>query len=164
LTLERAGAYGAVLTMCGMFGSLLGSVLPLRVPRRRPFLVGAGLLMPLAAFGCFTSTSPVVLLPSLVLFGLVSTVFVPVMLTIPMEAPQIGPMRAGVAVSVILAAGNLSGFVAPLLVGVVRDATGTFAVGLGGAALLALVLAVCGVLVPETGPVASARAEAAPSV
>ena len=163
LTLERAGAYGAVLTMCGMFGSLLGSVLPLQIPRRRPFLVGAGLLMPLTAFGCFVTPAPMVLLPSLVLFGLVSTVFVPVMLTIPMEAPQIGPTRAGVAVSVILAAGNLSGFVAPLLVGAVRDATGTFAVGLGGAALLALVLAVSGLLVPETGPVA-AKAEAARSV
>ena len=101
-----AGAYGAVLTMCGMFGSLLGSVLPLQIPRRRPFLVGAGLLMPLTAFGCFVTPAPMVLLPSLVLFGLVSTVFVPVMLTIPMEAPQIGPTRAGVAVSVILAAGN----------------------------------------------------------
>ena len=131
--------------------------------RSRPFLVGAGLLMPLTAFGCFVTPAPMVLLPSLVLFGLVSTVFVPVMLTIPMEAPQIGPTRAGVAVSVILAAGNLSGFVAPLLVGAVRDATGTFAVGLGGAALLALVLAVSGLLVPETGPVA-AKAEAARSV
>ena len=164
LSLERAGAYGAVLTMCGMFGSLLGSVLPLRVPRRRPFLIGAGLLMPLAGFGCFMTMEPVVLLPSLVLFGLVSTVFVPAMLTIPMEAPQIGPTRAGVAVSVILAAGNLSGFVVPLLVGAMRDATGTFAIGLAGTALLALALAACGVLVSETGPVPATRAEAASSV
>lgn len=163
-TLERAGALAAVLTMCGMFGSLAGSVLPLRVPRRRPFLLGAGLLMPVAAFGCFMTATPAVLLPCLVLFGLTSTVFVPVMLTIPMESPQIGPLRAGVAVSVILAAGNLSGFVVPLVVGAARDASGTFAVGLGAAGLLALALAVCGLLVPETGPIGAPRQDAARSV
>lgn len=164
LSLERAGALAAVLTMFGMFGSLLGSVLPLRMPRRRPFLIGAGLLLPVAAFGCFMTAAPVVLLPSLALFGLTSTVFVPVMLTIPMESSRIGPLRAGVAVSVILAAGNLSGFVLPLLVGALRDASGTFVVGLGGAGLLALVLAACGLLVPETGPVDAAEPAVARSV
>lgn len=152
-SLERAGAVAAVLTIFGMIGSLLGSVLPMRLPRRRPFLIAAGIALPIAAFGCYTTTSPLVLFPSLALFGISTSVFIPVMLTIPMESPRIGPSRAGVAVAVILGAGNLSGFVLPLVVGALRDATGSFVLGLAGAGLLALALAVSGVLVPETGPV-----------
>jgi hypothetical protein len=75
------------------------------------------------------------------------------MLTIPMESARIGPARAGVAVSVILGAGNLSGFLLPLLVGAVRDTSGSFVLGLGIAGCLALVLAVSALVIPETGPV-----------
>ncbi len=129
-SLERAGQTASVLTIFGMVGSLLGSVLPMRFPRRKPFLLLAGLLMPIAGVGCFLGTSNAVLLPSLAVFGVATSIFIPVMMTIPMEAARIGPARAGVAVSVILGAGNFSGFVVPLLVGTARDVSGTFVLGL----------------------------------
>jgi cyanate permease len=159
-SLERAGAIASILTLFGMVGSLLGSVLPLRIPRRRPFLIGAGLVLPVAAFGCFTTSSSIVLLPSLALFGVSTAIFIPVMLTIPMEVARIGGARSAVAVAVILGAGNLSGFVLPLAIGALRDGTGSFTLGLGVAAVLALALAGAGVLVPETGP-GSVRSEVA---
>ncbi|MEI6664625.1 MAG: MFS transporter [Chloroflexota bacterium] len=158
-SLERAGQTASVLTIFGMIGSLLGSVLPMRFPRRKPFLLLAGLLMPVAGVGCFLGTSNAVLLPSLALFGVATSIFIPVMMTIPMEASRIGPARAGVAVSVILGAGNFSGFVVPLLVGTARDVSGTFVFGLAIAGCLALALAVSALVIPETGPVLARPAQ-----
>jgi NNP family nitrate/nitrite transporter-like MFS transporter len=152
-SLERAGQTASVLTIFGMIGSLLGSVLPMKFPRRKPLLLLAGVLMPIAGVGCFMSTSNAVLLPSLALFGVATSIFIPVMMTIPMESARIGPARAGVAVSVILGAGNLSGFVVPLLVGTARDVSGTFVLGLAIAGCLALAMAAVALVIPETGPV-----------
>lgn len=150
-SLEKAGVVASVLALFGIVGSLLGSTLPGRFPRRRPFLIVAGLLMPVTAIGAFVTSNPTVLYPSLALFGVVSWVFIPVVFTIPMELPGMTPERVGVTTAVVLCVGNLSGFVAPLLVGAMRDATGTFASGLTVVSLLAVGLAVAGWLMPETG-------------
>ncbi len=155
-SLEKAGAVASVLALFGIVGSLLGSTLPVRFPRRRPFLIVAGLLMPITAIGAYATSSPAVLYPSLALFGVVSWVFIPVVFTIPMELPGMTPERVGVTTAVVLCLGNLSGFVAPLVVGAVRDATGAFALGLTVVSLLAASLAVAGWLMPETGtPIAT---------
>lgn len=156
-SLEKAGAVASVLALFGIFGSLLGSALPVRFPRRRPFLITAGFLMPITAIGTFATANPVVLYPSLALFGMVSWVFIPVVFTIPMELPGMTPGRVGVTTAVVLCVGNLSGFFAPLIVGAVRDATGAFALGLTVVSLLAAALALAGWLMPETGVVRPAE-------
>ena len=150
-SLERAGSLAALLSFCAILGSLLGATLPARFPRRRPFLIAAGLLIPVAALGCFTSSSPVLLYPSVALFGIIGAVFMPVVFTIPMELPHMTPERVGVAVAAVLSVGNLSGFVAPLFVGFLRDQTGAFSLGLGVVALSGFSLALAGYLIPETG-------------
>ncbi len=150
-SLEKAGAVAGLLALFGIIGSLLGSTLPVRFRRRRPFLIIAGLLLPLTAIGSFVSSNPLLLYPSVSLFGVMSWVFIPVVFTIPMELPRMTPERVGVTVAVVLSMGNLSGFAASLVVGLIRDRTGVFSVGLMIAALLAVGLAVAGYLMPETG-------------
>jgi len=150
-SLERAGGIGALLALFGIGGALLGSTLPVRFPRRRPFLIAAGVLMPVAALGTLLGASPLVMLPSVALFGVLSWVFIPVVFTIPMELPRMNPARVGMTVAVFLTAGNLSGFVVPLLVGSLRDQTGALTLGLVGAAMLPVALAASGYLMPETG-------------
>ena len=61
------------------------------------------------------------------------------------------PERVGIATALVLAIGNTSGFLAPLMVGLVRDTTGAFSLGLIVAGSLGLVLAAAGWLMPETG-------------
>ncbi len=114
-------------------------------------MIIAGLLLPLTAIGSFVSSNPLLLYPSVSLFGVMSWVFIPVVFTIPMELPRMTPERVGVTVAVVLSMGNLSGFAASLVVGLIRDRTGVFSVGLMIAALLAVGLAVAGYLMPETG-------------
>ncbi|MSQ42323.1 MAG: MFS transporter [Dehalococcoidia bacterium] len=155
-SLEKAGTVGGMLSFFGIVGSLLGSTLPVRLPHRRPFLITAGLVIPVAAFGCFASANPLLLYPSVVVLGVMGWIFMPVVFTIPMELPGMTPERVGIVVATVLGAGNLSGFVAPLFVGYLRDQTGAFSLGLGIASSLALVLALCGYLMPETGGRAAA--------
>lgn len=150
-TLERAGTLGAILALFGIGGSLLGSTLPVRFPRRRPFLIGAGLLLPIVSLGTFTTTSALVLYPSLMVLGILAWIAMPLMFTIPMELPGMTPARVGVTTALVLAIGNSSGFFSPLIVGLLRDATGAFSAGLLFAACLGLLLALSGWLMPETG-------------
>jgi len=150
-SLERAGTLGALLALFGIGGSLLGSTLPVRFPQRRPFLIGAGLLLPIVALGTFTTMSVWVLYPSLATLGILAWISMPLMFTIPMELPGMTPARVGVTTALVLAIGNTSGFFAPLIVGALRDATGAFSSGLLFAAVLGLALAAAGWLMPETG-------------
>ncbi len=150
-SLEQAGTTGAILGAVGIVGSVLGSGLPARYPRRRPFLIVAGVLLPVFAAGCFVANVPLLLLACVPVFGILGWVFMPIVFTIPMELPNMTPERVGVTVGIVLSAGNLSGFVFPFLVGFLRDLTGSFMLGFGICALMALALAAAGYLMPETG-------------
>jgi cyanate permease len=160
-TLQQAGAIASLLAVAGIAGSLLGSVLPARFPARRPYLIAAGMLIPVAAFGSFTTAQPVVLYPSLVLLGVAGWLFFPALFTIPMELPGVTPERVGTMVAFVLSTGNTGGFLAPLVVGALRDATGSYTPGLAMAAVLALGLAVAGYIIPETAAAATRSRERA---
>jgi ACS family tartrate transporter-like MFS transporter len=160
-SLQRAGIVVGVLSVFGIVGALLGSALPFRTGVRRPFIVGSGVLMPIAALGCFAIDSPLVLYPAAALFGIGAWLYFPVAFTIPLEIPGLRPEAAAAMVSTALSIGNLSGFLAPLMVGLVRDLTGDFRIGLGICALLPLGLILAGLLLPETGP---GRARARPVI
>jgi CP family cyanate transporter-like MFS transporter len=150
-TPEQAGTTGAILGGFGILGSLLGSTLPSRFPKRRPFLIVSGVLLPVFAVGCFLVNSPFVLLVAIPIFGILGWVFMPIVFTIPMELPNMTSDRVGVVIAIVLSAGNLSGFVFPLLVGYLRDLTGGFLLGFAICALMSLGLAAAGYLMPETG-------------
>ena len=151
-SLERAGAMAAIPSFFGIVGSLLGSALPVGLGRRRPLIIVSGAVMPVAAFGTFVSEAPLLLFPGLALFGMLSWLYFPSALTMPMELRGMTPERAAVAVATMLSMGSVSGFFSPLLVGYLRDQTGNFVAGLTICALMPLTLLVVGLLLPETGP------------
>lgn len=156
-SLQKAGNIAGLLSLLGIAGSLLGSVLPFQVGLRRPFLIIPGLFMPLIGLGCFLTDTSVILYPSVGLLGILGWLYFPVMFTIPMELPNMTPRRVGMTVAIVLGMGNLTGFFAPLLVGFLRDQTGSFWLGLLICSLAPLSLLVVGYLLPETGPNAKAK-------
>ncbi|MDA1061353.1 MAG: MFS transporter [Chloroflexi bacterium] len=151
-SLERAGAMAAIPSFFGIVGSLLGSGLSVGLGRRRPLIIASGAVMPFAALATFVSESPLLLFPGLALFGMLSWLYFPSALTMPMELRGMTPERATVAVATMLSMGNVSGFFSPLLVGYLRDQTGSFVIGLTICALLPVTLLLAGLLLPETGP------------
>ena len=153
LSLEQAGTISGLLSLTGIIGALLGSTLPVRIPQRRPFLIAGGLGIPLFAAGAIAFDAPLLLYPSILVLGVIGWIFVPVVFTIPMEIPGMTASRVGIAVAIVLGAGNLAGFFVPLMVGYLRDQVGSFTPGLAIACALAPILAVCAYAMPETGPV-----------
>ena len=151
-TLERAGQVVAIPSFFGIVGSLTGSVLSMRLGRRKPFIIVAGLLMPIAVFGSFASESPLTLYPSLALLGFGSWLHLPSVLTMPMEFRGVTLERATLSVAMLLTLGNITGFLSPLMIGYLRDQTGSFELGLTICAALPLTLIIAGLLLPETGP------------
>lgn len=151
-SLEEAGAIGGLLSFFGIVGALLGSTLPVRIPQRRPFLVAGGVGIPLAAAGAILLDQPA-LYGALLMLGIVGWIFMPVVFTIPMEIPGMTGARVGIAVALVLGAGNLAGFFIPLMVGYLRDLSGSFTLGLALACALAPLMALGALAMPETGPV-----------
>ena len=160
-SLERAGQVVAIPSFFGIVGALVGSALPVRIGLRRPLIIVAGVVMPIAVFGSFISESPLVLFPSLALLGFVSWIHFPSVMTMPMEFPGATLERATLSFATMMTIGNVSGFFSPLMVGLLRDQTGSFGLGFTICVAFPLSLIIAGLLVPETGPRGRARTTSA---
>ena len=160
-SLERAGQMVAIPSFFGIVGSLIGSALPVRLGLRRPIIIAAGLLLPFAVVGSFITDAPIVLLPSLALLGTVSWIHFPSIITMPMEFRGVTLERATLSVATMLTVGNVTGFLAPLMIGFLRDQTGGFTLGFAICVVCPLTLTAAGLLLPETGP--RGRREPAPA-
>ena len=156
-TLERSGQVVAIPSFFGIIGSLVGSWLPVALGRRKPLIMLPGFVMPFAVLGCFVTDAPYVLFPSLALLGFATWLHFPSGLTVLMELGGARLERATLSVAMMLTIGNITGFFSPLIVGFLRDQTGSFGLGFTICAVFPLTLIVAGLLLPETGPRGPAR-------
>jgi ACS family tartrate transporter-like MFS transporter len=101
-------------------------------------LLGAGLTLaldPILAMGCFCLAG----------FGISGSL--PTFWNLP--TAWLGPAAAAGGIAVINSIGNISGYVAPQMVGVLRDATGSYEVPMVAASLFMLAAAICILLSPR---------------
>ena len=151
LSLNRAGAAVGLLPLTGVFAVLLASLLSLRFHKRRPFLIVSGLFAGIAGFGTFLLAGTVWVYPALILVSIGSWLYIPAFITLSMELPGIRPEEVSVIFAVIMAAGGILTFGAPLVVGASADLLGTYVPGFVIFSILAWSLVVAGLLLPETG-------------
>ncbi len=152
IPLATASSILAILTVGGTIACLAGGILPVRLGRRKPFLIISGVFMGLSGLSAILFNNLAVIYVSISLFGIFSNLQTPSLFTIPMELPNM-PVRSGViVVSVMLVGGNLGNFISPLLVGYLADMTGSYLPGFIIMAVVSLTLLVAGLLLPETGP------------
>ena len=78
--------------------------------------------------------------------------YVAPLFTIPMELPGMTPRRVALMMGCIFSMAYIVSFLSPMLVGALRDWTGSFGPGLGLFALTSSVLAIGASRLPETGP------------
>ena len=153
LTKADAGARAAGFALLAVIGRPLGGTLSDRVGAARVLLVSfsAVAVLALVLAAAYTEMVPltVACLTMAVALGLgTGAVFKLV--------PEWFPDRVGAVTGVVGAAGGLGGFFPPLVMGVVKSATGGYALGF---ALMALVAVACLVVLRALG---SPRAERAP--
>jgi NNP family nitrate/nitrite transporter-like MFS transporter len=146
----QAGFYGSLGTLGGVFGSFLSPVICNRLGVMKPYLVIIGLL---GAAGTFWSwqlpVGPAIVI-ALILTGFLQTAVTPLILTLPMLLPEIGPAYAGSAGGIISTLMVLGAVLIPTFV--ITPIAGPNVTVLFGLAALCFALIIIPVLfLPELG-------------
>lgn len=119
---------------------------------RRGVVIVCGALVAVGTGGLVVSASSrwlsaaVILVAGIGLGGLS-----PMIRTLPIELPGIGPRLTGTATGLIFAVGEVGGFLGPFLLGTLYDLSGAYETGLATLAVASLLVVAAGVAMPETG-------------
>jgi cyanate permease len=137
-----AGGVTAVLVGGQVVGVLAIPAFAERIDRTRAVTIGAAIVGALGIAGLFFEPSVALALAvpvALVGFGMGG--LSPLIRSIPVELDGIGSALTATAVGLVFAVGEIGGFVGPVAIGALRDATGSFAPGLALCVAAALVAA-----------------------
>lgn len=115
--------------------------------RRRPLFIGGAVV---AAGALFAVAGAAALAPAkLPIFLVIAAIgggsFAPLLLTLPLELPSVGPAKAGAALGLLMLVGQAGGFLLPIVSGAMAQASGP------SAALAGLAVAHLLVVVPALG-------------
>ena len=147
----EAGFLTSLLPFMGIFAVLLGGFLPLKIRPRRLFFIVPGVMAGVGGLGSFLIDNSAVTYLSVILMGLGAWLYVPSLLTLPIELPGMTPQKVALVWGWIMTASGVGTFISPLVVGMMRDSTGSFTPGFLIFGVLAWFLCVAGFLLPNTG-------------
>ncbi len=156
-SLTKAGSVLGLVSIVGVAGSLTGGFLSARLGIRKPFLLAPGAILGLAGLGSFLFQNELVIYSSVIIFGFFTFLYLPVLLTIPMELEGLSESQVSVAWATMLAVASGIAIIGPVTVGVLTDSFGSFVPGFVLWAALSGGLLLVGLMVPETGPRARHR-------
>ncbi|MFC7235626.1 CynX/NimT family MFS transporter [Halosegnis marinus] len=128
---DAAGRTTSLLVAANAAGVLAVPALADRYGARRAAVVACGAAVTLGVSGIVTGGLGPALLAGVVFAGLGVGGLSPLVRAIPPELDGIGSRLTGVAVGVVFAGGEVGGFLGPVVVGALYDATGSYAAGLG---------------------------------
>jgi len=111
-----AGAITALLTGGGILGNLLIPALSDRIGLRKPFIYAAAITIPICLFSAWQLAPSPATWVLVFLGGIGVGSLPPIVLTLPLELPEIGHEHVGGATGLILSSLALGGFVIPLFV------------------------------------------------
>ncbi|MQG10764.1 MAG: MFS transporter [SAR202 cluster bacterium] len=163
ISLSQAGFITGLLPLVGVFAVLVGGVVALRVASPRALFAASGLLAGLGGLGAFLLPGQALIYPAVVIMGIGSWVYVPKLLTLPMQMPGMTPERVAVVWGSLLTFSGFAMFVSPIFVGGLRDISGSFIPGLTIAAAASWTLLVAGILLSKNVTDSPARSPQEPS-
>lgn len=152
MSITKAGSTVGLIPIVGVFAALAGGVLSARMGVRRPFFIISGLMVGLAGFGSFAFDNEALIYVSMVVLGITSFLYLPALLTVPMELEGATEGNVAVAWATIFAIASTLAVIAPITVGFMTDALGSYIPGFTLWAVFAWGLLIAGLMLPETGP------------
>ncbi len=111
-----AGAITALLTCGGIVGNLLVPALSDRLGLRKPFIYAAAITIPVSLFFAWQLAPSVATWILVFVGGIAVGSLPPIVLTLPLEFPEIGHEHVGGATGLILSALSMGGVIIPLFV------------------------------------------------
>ena len=158
ISLSEAGLLTSILPFVGMFAVLAGGALPMRFSYRS-ILVFSGALAILGGLGSFLFAHPVGIYVSVVILGVGSWLYVPALLTIPMRLAGATPERVAVIWGSFMTFSGIGMFISPIMVGGLRDISGSFFPGFIICGVASWALLIAGGLMPRDAASQSADAD-----
>jgi cyanate permease len=123
-----AAGFAASIPVAASIPAVLA--IPRLIPRQlRGRAIAGCALLSIVSLAVVMKTSGVLLYAGLVLLGLGSSPFMPLMLLILMDSPEVEARYMGSAGGMFFCVAEIGGFSGPLVMGVLVDATGTFLSG-----------------------------------
>ena len=155
IPLSEAGFLTSILPFVGMFAVFAGGALPMRFSYRS-ILVFSGIMAILGGLGSFLFAHPVGIYASVIALGVGSWLYVPTLLTVPMRLAGATPERVAVVWGSFMTFSGIGMFISPILVGALRDTSGSFFPGFIICSVASWALLLAGLLMPrDTGSQAS---------
>jgi cyanate permease len=158
ISLSQAGFITGMLPLVGVFAVLVGGAVALRIRSPKVLFATSGVMAGLGGLGAFLFTEPQLIFPAVIVMGMGSWLYVPTLLTLPMQMNNMTPEKVAVVWGSFLTFSGFAMFVAPIFVGALRDVSGSFFPGLTIAALASWALLMAGLLVPRNVTESPARA------
>ena len=162
-SLTQGGFVISLLPFVGMFAILLGGVLPTKIGSKRLLLIVPGVMVGLGGLGSFLIGDTTITYLSVIILGVGSYIFIPMVNTTPMELPGMTSQRIAIVWGWLMTLSGIGIFVAPLAVGAIRDSFGTFIPGFLIFNVVGWWLFFSGFLLPKTSPQDAQVPEPAPS-
>ena len=158
ISLSQAGFITGMLPLVGVFAVLVGGAVALRIRSPKVLFATSGVMAGLGGLGAFLFTEPQLIYPAVIVMGMGSWLYVPTLLTLPMQMNSMTPEKVAVVWGSFLTFSGFAMFVAPIFVGALRDVSGSFFPGLTIAALASWALLMAGLLMPRNVTESPARA------
>lgn len=134
MTASQAGLAVSIVNVFMIGGSLIAPRLPYLVGSKKRAIIILLFVQGLSVLTISGVDGPF-LWVVLALRGL-SAGFMPLLTLVLMDLPEVGPARMGMVGGLFFAAGEIGGFGGPALMGLFKDFTGTFTLGLIGLAVI----------------------------
>ncbi len=150
MSLARAGFMTGLLPLVGVFAVIAGALLPLRFGAPRVFLIVPGVMIIVGGLGSFSLGSTPGIYASVILVGIGSWLYVPTLLSWTMQLAGMVPGNVAIVWGTLIAVSGIGMFISPVLVGFLRDASGTFTLGFLICSAAAWSLLVAGILISGT--------------
>ena len=149
LSLSQAGFITGLLPLVGVGAVLLGGFLTSRIGARRLFFTVPGVMVGVGGLGSFLFGNLAITYSAVILLGIGSWLYVPLLLSLPMELRGMTPERVAIVWGSFVTVGGIGMFVSPLLVGILRDISGDFLPGFLICAAAAWSLLAAGIFMPK---------------
>ena len=148
-SLSQAGFITGLLPLVGVVAVLLGGFLPSRIGTKRLFFTAPGIMVILGGLGSFLFVDLVFIYGAVIMLGIGSWLYVPLLLSLPMELRGMTPEKVAIVWGTFVTVGGIGMFFSPLLVGILRDISGTFLPGFLICAVAGWSLLAAGIFMPR---------------
>ncbi len=150
--LQTAGIITAMIQVGGLSVNLLVGVVSDRIGRRKLLIWPSGIVLPFLWFLMLAPLPPLALGFVGFLVGVAAWMPFPILQTIPLELPGLTPSDRAVGQALQFTVQTTGQLIAPVFVGVIAAATGSYHAALLPLVVLPVLFAVTMIFLPETGP------------